>query len=192
MQSRKLLESKITEVLENLTGSGEYVLAVNYCQEFEYYDDEPIENEASIINEFCSGMTPYDIIEKYGELGSKSWDYFKFDGYGNVVEWEGLEDTASISEIVDYIIDNENALDNEEIQYILDEYADLDDKITDIIYELEEEKQEEDENYQTVFTSELLEEIVKKLEEETETIDEQMFDDCMEELDEFVKDYLDE
>ena len=46
---------------------------------------------------------------------------FNLNGYGYPIEWEGID---CVSDVVDYIIENESALENDDIQEILDKYSD--------------------------------------------------------------------
>ena len=64
-------------------------------------------------------MEPSEIISTYGDM-DLGWDYFQFNGYGYPIEWEGID---CVSDVVDYIIENESALENDDIQEVLDKYS---------------------------------------------------------------------
>ena len=111
------MNEKITTIIEEMNIDEQYYLFCEYCEKANYYDDRP-ESVDSIDELFC-GMKPSKILDKLEGLNT-NWDYFCFNGYGNVEQWEGIDD---IIEVVDYIIKNEDALENEDIQEILDRYT---------------------------------------------------------------------
>ena len=108
---------KITEIIEEMEINEQYYLFCEYCEKANYYDDRP--ESVDSIDELCCGMKPSEIISTYGDM-DLGWDYFQFNGYGYPIEWEGID---CVSDVVDYIIDNEESLENDDIQEILDKYT---------------------------------------------------------------------
>lgn len=177
MKIENLLKSKIKEVLENLKTEDEYCIAKEYCIEGNYMDSEPFRIDD--IDEILGEMKPSEIIEKYGELSTFHSSYFYYNGYANVTEWNELSDTVSIEELTEYIIDNEDSLYNDEIQSILDEYSDIENELEDIIEDMIENQSEIS-----------VENLILELEERTESENECLFEDSKEEIEKFIKEYL--
>lgn len=110
---------EIEEIIDGMDIDKQYSLFCEYCENANYYDDRP--ESVDSIDELCCGMKPSEIILTYGDM-DLGWDYFQFNGYGYPIEWEGID---CVSDVVDYIIENENALENDDIQEILDRYTSI-------------------------------------------------------------------
>src|SRR5574344_3016853 len=108
---------EITEIIEEMGINEQYSLYCEYCERVNYGDDSPLLVED--IDELFYGMKPSEILDKLGGLNT-SWEYFCYNGYGHIKQWEGID---HISEVVDYIIENENELENDDIQEVLDKYS---------------------------------------------------------------------
>ncbi len=96
----------------------EYCDAVNACDDRIYLMDE--------FDEIMSGVEPWEIARSvfFGSF-NPTYDYFKFNGYGNlqsIYEYE-IKDYIDLDAIIDYIIDNNDSLYNDDVQEILDECA---------------------------------------------------------------------
>lgn len=113
----------------------------------EVLDEMPIDELLQVYGEYCDGINNYDdyiysmwefsdimygqtadwIANRifYGDFNPND-EYFKFDGYGNLksISSYSVRDYIYIDEIAQYIIDTNNALDNEDIQNILDSEED--------------------------------------------------------------------
>ena len=78
------------------------------------------------LNEILDGSTPEKIARLifYGEFNPNA-DYFTFNGYGNLQSiWSyELREYIYIDEIIDYIVENNDPLYNDEIEAILEEDA---------------------------------------------------------------------
>ena len=142
---------EIEEIINGMGIDEQYYLFCEYCEKANYYDDRP--ESVDSIDELCCGMKPSEIISTYGDM-DLGWDYFQFNGYGYPIEWEGID---CVSDVVDYIIDNEESLENDDIQEILDKYSETEefciekedfDKVVsklesqEIAYEYDEEETE--------------------------------------------------
>lgn len=131
---------EIEEILDGMGTDEQFYLFREYCENANYYDDMP--ERFDDIDELCCGMKPSEILSTYRGI-NLSWDYFCFNGYGYAVEWEGID---CVSDVVDYIIENENALDNDDIQEILDKYSETEELYVEkkdfdkVVHELESQK----------------------------------------------------
>lgn len=105
---------QIIDAIDNMDIDDQYALFCQYCEDANYMDDMP---ESSYeIDDIWSGCKPSELLEKMDGYDS-DWDYYCFDGYGNVQEWEGIEYP---SDVADFIIDDDNSLYNDDIRNILD------------------------------------------------------------------------
>lgn len=121
------MKEKLETIFDEM--STDELLSVHreYCNETNSFDDEIFSMDE--LDEVCSGHDAYWIACRvaFGEFNAFH-DYFTFNGYGNIKtlsEYE-IKDYIDIDEIIDYIIDNEDALYNDDIQAVLDECADED------------------------------------------------------------------
>ena len=105
---------EIIALIDNMNIEEQYYLFCQYCEDANYMDDRPESSDE--IDYIWSGCKPSELLDKMEGYNS-SWDYYCFDGYGNVQEWEGIE---CPDDVADYIIDNDNALYNDNIREILD------------------------------------------------------------------------
>ena len=161
---------EIEEIIDGMDIDEQYYLFYEYCENVNYYDDRP--ESVDSIDELCYGMKPSEIISTYGDM-DLSWNYFQFNGYGYPIEWEGID---CVSDVVDYIIENENALDNDDIQEVLDKYSETEelyikkedfDKVINILEEKEiEYEYDEEETELKIFSDDydIVTEILDELE----------------------------
>ena len=110
----------IKDLLENMSKSKLYIIANEYFDKAEYYDDRIYDMDE--FDEIMSGMSPSDIATKifYGDFRPND-NYFKFDGYDNLQSFDYISDEVDLEEIADYIVDNDEDFDNSDIREILDE-----------------------------------------------------------------------
>lgn len=122
----------IKDLLENMSESQLYIIANEYSDKTNYYDDRIYDMDE--FDEIMSGMSPSDIATKifYGDFRPND-NYFKFDGYANLESFDYISDEVDLEEIADYIVDNDEDFDDSDIREILDE-------------ENEEEEEEGDED----------------------------------------------
>ena len=131
------MEKKIMEVLKGME-DGELISVWNeYCDNCNMFDDRIYYMEE--LDEFFSGQDATYILNRafYGhdQWGDNSKfnpnrNYFTFNGYGNLIslDWIGWNEYAGnfgdcIDEhaLIDYIIENNDCLYNDEIQGVLDD-----------------------------------------------------------------------
>ena len=157
---------KITEIIEEMEINEQYYLFCEYCENANYYDDMP--ESVDSIDELCCGMKPSEIISTYGDMDLR-WNYFQFNGYGYAIEWEGID---CVSDVVDYIIENENALENDDIQEILDKYTNTEelyiekenfDKVVDTLEEKEIEYEYDESEVKLTILSDNYDEVTEIL-----------------------------
>lgn len=134
------MNEEITTIIEEMNIDEQFWLFRQYCEDANCYDDMP--ERVEDIDELFDGMKPSEILDKLEGLDT-CWDYFCFNGYGNVEQWNGIE---YVSEVVDYIIENENALDNDDIQEVLDKYSETEELYIEkkdfdkVVHELESQE----------------------------------------------------
>lgn len=109
----------VKETLDNMSEHDLFWLYKEYVGQARLYDDKIFDMDD--FNEIMSALTPMDVASKilYGDFRPNDC-YFKFDGYANLESIGCLKNAIDLDEIADYIINNENSLENNEIQEILD------------------------------------------------------------------------
>lgn len=127
------MKEKIREIIERMSNENLINLHNDYCCA-NYYNNDIM--DMCTINEILSGKKPTEILNMvfYGNFNPND-SYFRFNGIGYLESCDYPKyDWIDIDEIVDYIIDNNEDFDVDEIRDALDE-DDEDD---------EDEKEEED------------------------------------------------
>lgn len=78
-----------------------------YCN---YYQDDYIwNNDESSFNEWMGDRTPYEVACALEGTGWKSYDdYFKMDGYGNLVSFNDIFDEIDIDYLAGFCVNNPN------------------------------------------------------------------------------------
>lgn len=113
---------KLIDLLQEINYPELVLLHNDYCYAINNPDDEIF--EIGLFDEIFNGCDPFDIATKiyYGDF-HPGYEYFKFNGYGNIqsiCKWE-LDKYIDILEIVDYILEKNFDFDNNDILYILDD-----------------------------------------------------------------------
>ena len=113
---------KLIDLLEEMGDIDLIMLHNDYCQQCNYYDDEIF--TIDMFDDIFNDVDPFDVALKiyYGDF-NPSYEYFKFNGYGNIqsiCKWE-LDRFIDIDDIVNYILDNNFSFENNDILYILDD-----------------------------------------------------------------------
>lgn len=113
----------VRETLENMTDSDLLSVHREYCEQVNAYDDTIYSMDE--FNEIMSGQDADWIANRiyYGDYNPTA-DYFRFNGYGNIesVFSFQLSEYIDTDTIAEWITEHENALYNDEIQEILDEF----------------------------------------------------------------------
>lgn len=134
-----LANEKIMEVIKGMEDAELVRIWNEYCYTANKYDDEIMDadqmeewinncdDKMNLLNRFFYGS---DDFESSGSANPNR-NYFCFNGYGNIVSFDYIYNEYSnkfyhmdADELVDYIIENEEAFYNDEIQEILDDMED--------------------------------------------------------------------
>ena len=131
------MKEKILAAIKEMSDSEIISLWNEYCDQCNSFDNRIY--DMSEFNEIYSSVEPEEIARRvfYGsdECNKDSSfnpnrDYFYFDGYGNPVSFDYIYNECSnefygnidIDSLIDYIIENNDSLYNDEIQEILDSF----------------------------------------------------------------------
>lgn len=126
---------RIIEAFKEMNENELISLWNEYCREVNKFDDEIMDayeleewvnnsnDVMGILNRFYFGS---DDCEK-GTSANPNRNYFTFNGYGNIISFDYIYNEykeefyyIEAEELADYILENENAFYNDEIQEILD------------------------------------------------------------------------
>lgn len=174
-----ILVKKITEIIENMTTDEQYYLYSEYCDSCNLYDDSPEMTDS--IDELFYGLKPLEILSKLEGI-DLSWDYFNFNSYGHIQEWDGI---ADIEEVAQEIIETDNSFGNDDIQEILNTFSDLEELVDNAM----EEVYDDSISYNK---DELYMQVVKEIENQTNTEDEDLFYDYEEEIREYINSFIED
>ena len=128
---------KILEVFKSMDDSEIIRIWNEYCSECNLFDDEIMDadqleelincsNEGGLywVNRFFYGSDDYD----QDGSANPNRDYFRFNGYGNLIsfdyiynEYKNEFNHIDIDDLINYIMENVNSFDNDDIQEILEE-----------------------------------------------------------------------
>lgn len=109
----------IKEFIEELNSDDIVYLWNEYCDKVNYYDDRIYYMYE--FDDLFYGKTPLDILDSVSSDFSSNDDYFQFNGYGYAKSFDYPEDRIEVDEVVDFIIENDDSLENDDIRDILDE-----------------------------------------------------------------------
>lgn len=119
------LQNKLQNAIDEMDDYTLFCLHNEYVRNTNNYDDEIFLMED--FNEMMEGEKPIDIAFKMfnGDFNPNN-EYFYFNGYANLKSISGydLTDYIYTNDIIDYIIDNNDALECDEIDEILEQYND--------------------------------------------------------------------
>nr|DAH88382.1 MAG TPA: hypothetical protein [Bacteriophage sp.] len=119
-------KQKLVEYINNMNADEIVALHNNYCEATNDLDSRIY--SMWDLDDVLAGMTPTDILCMgfYGKFMPRH-EYFWFDGSGNLSSADYISDMPIYaSGIADYILSEEDSLENEEIQEILDDDEDDD------------------------------------------------------------------
>lgn len=134
------MEEKILEVLKGMDDNAIISIWNEYCDKCNMYDDRVYYMEE--LDDIFYGQDVTYILNR-AFFGHDQWSeesafnpnraYFTFNGYGNLIslDWvsyneyaDSFGDCIDIDALVDYIVENNDSLYNDEIQNVLDEIDD--------------------------------------------------------------------
>ena len=114
----------IQSIIENFDDETLRNVHNKYCENARFDEDMIYDNSDEEFDEFFADEKPSEIARKisYGDY-SFTDPYFIVDGYANLKSGD-ISDFVYPSDIANYVVLNDDALDNDEIQEQLDEWAD--------------------------------------------------------------------
>lgn len=121
------MEEKIRELIDGMGNEDLRNLWNEYCDSANRMDDWIY--DMSEFDEQCSGMTPTKVVQSVlcGDFRTND-NYFCYNGYANFESFDFVADGKNspfyIDELIDYIIENEDSLMNDDIAEILAEEED--------------------------------------------------------------------
>ena len=136
MKDFETKKSAIQSIIENFDDETLRNVHNKYCENARFDEDMIYDNSDEEFDEFFADEKPSEIARKisYGDYNFID-PYFILDGYSNLKSGNAT-DFAYPSDIANYVVLNDDALNNDEIQEQLDEWADE---------EAEEENSEDEE-----------------------------------------------
>ena len=121
------MKDKLRELFENMDDVS-LIMAWNEYQSNIRGEDEIYPMDW--FDEIMEGRTPWEIARccYYSGKFCPAHDYFWFNGYGNACSSDYPLDNIWLDDMIDYIIENDDNLGNDEIQEILDQGESEDDE----------------------------------------------------------------
>lgn len=113
------MKNKLKELLENMDDVS-LIMIWNEYQCYVHGDGEIFPMDW--FDEMMQGKEPWEIARccYYGNF-CPAHDYFWFNGYGNLESSDFPMDNISIDDMIDYIIEHDEDLSNDQIREILDD-----------------------------------------------------------------------
>lgn len=117
------MRQKIVEYIDSMGVDEKLALHNTYCDAANCMDDCIYELDE--LEEVLDGVDKWELVRmiRFGNFDFMK-DFWGFDGYGNLVSYRAWELPIFAEDIADYILSEEDALGNDEIQDILDEEDD--------------------------------------------------------------------
>lgn len=109
---------ELKELLENLTDSELVDVWNEYCDNNRYYDDKI--NYMDWLDDDLQSKTPTQIIDMIDEDFNTNDKYYKYTIWG-IESFSDINDYIYFDVLANYILDNKDALYNDEIREFLDE-----------------------------------------------------------------------
>ncbi len=113
-------EESVLEVVEDLDDATLISMWNDYCEGDNMFDSHVYSQDE--LNEVLDGDTPDEIARKicYGEFNPND-EYFSFDGNANLKSSNVINELICISDLVNYIIRNEETFGLDELEELLEE-----------------------------------------------------------------------
>ena len=138
MNEKTTLKERIIDLFKEMNECEVISVWNEYCRETNKFDDEIMDDyeleewannsgdTMNILNRFFFGSDE----EREGTSANPNRNYFKFNGYGNIVSFDYIYNQftdefyyVDADELAEYIAENEESFYNDEIQEIIDEYT---------------------------------------------------------------------
>ena len=126
------MRDEVLEMLKDMNDSDLVAVHNEYCEKVRYDDDRIYYMEE--LNELMYSMKPLDILREGRNVDTND-DWIRWNGYGNLESTDCPEDWMDLDDIADYIVENDEDFDNDDLRDLMDE----------IEAENEEEEEEEEE-----------------------------------------------
>lgn len=110
------MKTKIIEYLENLDDQTLLQLHNDYCDHNKYCDDHIF--YMAELDDLLYGKTPSEIIDIAGGIDTND-DYLRYTIYG-VQSFDNVSDFIDLDALAEYIIDEDEDLNDDELREILD------------------------------------------------------------------------
>ena len=112
------MRDEVLEMLKDMNDNDLVAVHNEYCEKVRYDDDRIYYMEE--INELMYSMKPLDILREARDVDTND-DWIRWNGYGNLESTDCPEDWMDLDEIADYIVENDDALRNDDIRDLMDE-----------------------------------------------------------------------
>lgn len=128
-------KERILNALKQMDESEVITIWNEYCHETSHFDDEIL--DAYQLEEWAQNSEVMNVLNRFyfgsddeqpGTSANPNRDYFTFNGYGNIISFDYIYNSYTdefsyifVDEMIDFIIEEDNALYNDEIRDILDE-----------------------------------------------------------------------
>ena len=124
------LKNKVKELIEDMLDYEKIELYNNYASINSY--EMILDNN---IDEILEGKSPSEVYNSLDNNYNFNDDYVIYNGYGYLESFDGcqIDDYIDIDDIINFIVDNQNNLDNDDIQELFEELEEEEDE------EIEEE-----------------------------------------------------
>ena len=117
--NREEAYDKIYEYITNITDEYDLMSLWNdYCITNGYYEDEVQDRDA--LDDLLSNLTPLEIIDATSSYDNEN--FVKFDGWSEVEGFDTVEDAIDTDDLINYIINEGDSLNDDNIEEILNEY----------------------------------------------------------------------
>ena len=116
---------KVKEILENLDESELKNMWNEYCRE-NCYDEQEIFEMCEIDDLFCD-VKVSDFLDKLSDDFNHTDNYFRYSIYG-LESFDDVSDVADIDELANYIVDNNETFDNDELEELIEEEEEEEDE----------------------------------------------------------------
>lgn len=120
---KDFVKEKLEDFLEEMSDDDVIAMWNNYCDNNRYEDDRIW--YVSDFDDLMSGKLPSEVVEELSSSFSLNDEYMVFTMYG-ISSFSYVNDDVCpiyISDLADYILENDDELENDDVRDFLDEYA---------------------------------------------------------------------
>ncbi len=120
---KDFVKEKLEDFLEEMSDDDVIAMWNNYCDNNRYEDDRIW--YVSDFDDLMQGKLPSEVVEELSSNFSLNDEYMVFTIYG-IASFSYVSDDVCpiyISDLADYILENDDELENDDVRDFLDEYA---------------------------------------------------------------------